>query len=167
MRFALTPKACIAGALIALAMAAPVRADEPSAEGIALAASVLDDVGLNNSVAAIVPLTLRDLERNIAAIHPEMQSALTEASVAILPEFAKSGEKVLGDLAHVFAARMTEPELRDTKAFFESPVGKKYLESQPVILQEFSVATSVWRRQLSTDLLARLREEMKKKGYDF
>jgi hypothetical protein len=167
MKFALTPKAFIAVALMALAMAAPARGDEPSPDAIALAASILNDIGLNNSVAAVVPLTLRELERNIAAIHPEMQSALTESSVAILPEFAKSDEKVLGDLAHVFAARMTEQELRDTKAFFESPVGKKYLEAQPVILQEFSVATGVWRRQLSNDLLSRLRQEMKKKGYEF
>ena len=167
MKFALTPKAFIAVALMALAMAPPARGDEPSPDAITLAASILNDIGLNNSVAAIVPLTLRELERNIAAIHPEMQSALTESSVAILPEFAKSDEKVLGDLAHVFASRMTEQELRDTKAFFESPVGKKYLESQPVILQEFSAATNVWRRQLSNDLLARLRQEMKKKGYEF
>ena len=115
----------MAVALVALAMAAPARADEPSPDAIALAASILTDVGVNNSVAAIVPITLRELERNIAAIHPEMQTALAEASVAILPEFAKSDEKVLGDLAHVFAARMTEQELRDTKAFFESPVGQK------------------------------------------
>jgi hypothetical protein len=167
MKFALTPKAFIAVAFMALAMAAPARGDEPSSEAIALAASILNDVGLNNSVAAIVPLTLRELERNIAAIHPEMQSALTEASVAILPEFAKADEKVLGDLAHVFAVRMSEQELRDTKAFFESTVGKKYLEAQPLILQEFNVASNVWRRQLSSDLLSRLRAEMKKKGYDF
>ena len=167
MKFALTPKAFLAVALIAVAMAGPARGDDPSPEALALAASVLSDIGLNNSVSSVVPLTLRELERNIAAIHPEMQSALTESSVAILPEFAKSDEKVLGDLAHVFATRMSEQELRDTKAFFESPVGKKYIKLQPVILQEFSVATSVWRRQLSTDLLNRLREEMKKKGYEF
>jgi len=157
----------LAGALLGPGLAAPARGDEPSAEALQLAAQILDDVGVRFSVEAIPPGLLLALVRNIAAIHPEMQSALRDSAATIAPEFTKSDNKVLADLAHVFAARMTVEELRDTKAFFESPVGKKYLAAQPVILQELSLSSETWRRELSAELLGRLHEEMKKKGYDF
>lgn len=62
---------------------------------------------------------------------------------------------------------MTEQELKDTQAFFESPTGKKYLAVQPALLQELAISANVWRPKLATDMMGRLREEMKKKGYDF
>ena len=62
---------------------------------------------------------------------------------------------------------MTEQELKDTAAFFESATGKKYIEAQAALMIEVSDAARVWRARLSTDILARAREEMKKKGYDF
>ena len=36
-----------------------------------------------------------------------------------------------------------------------------------MFLQKFSALAEPWRQQLSTDMLARAREEMKKKGIDF
>ena len=74
---------------------------------------------------------------------------------------------MVDDVAHVLAARMTEPEMRDASTFFESPVGKKYLAVQPVLLQELGISSQVWQQRESVDLVARLREELKKKGYNF
>ena len=169
MAFPLTPRRMIwAGAIVALGLVgAGARADEPSPAAVARAGTVLVDVGLKQSVDLIVPSMLSELEHNIAAIHPEMQSALHETITALTPEFAKTASGVMNDLAHVLASRMNEQELRETQAFFEGPTGKKYLASQSAILQELGVSGNVWRRQLSTDMLTLLREERKKKGYDF
>ncbi len=63
---------------------------------------------------------------------------------------------------------MTEQELKDTVAFFESPAGKKYPRRRNLRWRKKSpVSARVWRDKLSTDILARAREEMKKKGLDF
>ena len=129
------------------------RRPSPRPTAIALAAADPDRHRPQAIGGRIVPSMLGELERNIAAIHPEMQTALHETSLAILPEFDKAEASVLNDLAHVLASRMTEQELRETQAFFEGPTGKKYLASQPAILQELGVAGNVWRRQLSTDML--------------
>jgi hypothetical protein len=163
------PKSMIwAGAFAALALVgASARADEPSPAAVALAQSVLVDIGVKQSIDVIVPAMLGELERNIAAIHPEMQTALHETAATIKPEFDKGEASVLTDIARVLATRLNEQELRDTQAFFEGATGKKYLAAQPAILQELGVSGSDWRRRLSTDMLTRLREEMKKKGYDF
>ena len=62
---------------------------------------------------------------------------------------------------------MSEKELQDVAAFFESPAGKKYLTVEPVFLQKLSAVAEPWRQKLTTDILARAREEMKKKGVEF
>ena len=62
---------------------------------------------------------------------------------------------------------MSEKELQDVAAFFESPAGKKYLAVEPVFLQKLSAVAEPWRQKLTTDILARAREEMKKKGVEF
>jgi hypothetical protein len=62
---------------------------------------------------------------------------------------------------------MNEQELKDTAAFFASASGKKYVEAQPIAFNEIIVLMQAWRQKLSTDILTRAREEMKKKGVDF
>ena len=62
---------------------------------------------------------------------------------------------------------MSEKEIVELAAFFESPVGKKYVAMEPVFLQQLSDVVAPWREQLSTDILVRAREEMKKKGIEF
>ena len=79
----------------------------------------------------------------------------------------KTDATIIDDVVHVLAAQMTLQEMRDTDTFFEGPLGKKYLAVQPIILQELSISAQVWRQRQMTALMARVREEMKKKGYDF
>lgn len=157
--------AVAAGLLAAQVVAA--RADEPSSSSLALAAAIISDVGLKGSVDSEIPSMAGQIQNNLLQLHPEMQSSLHDTLVTLLPEFQKSDAAVLADLAHVMASKMTEQELRDTQVFFEGPTGKKYLAVQPLLLQELGISGNVWRQKLATDMLARVREEMKKKGFQF
>jgi hypothetical protein len=167
MSFSLTKKAVLVAIGLLAATSLTARADEPSAAALSLASTVIADIGLKASVDSFVPSLFNEMERNISGLHPEMQSSLHETLVALLPEYTKTEDSVLADVAHVLASKMTEQDLRDTQTFFESPVGKKYIATQSVLLQELSISAAVWRRQVSADLLTRVREEMKKKGYNF
>jgi len=167
MSFSVTNKALALALGLLASTTLAARADEPSASALTLASAVIADIGLKASIDSFVPSLFSEMERNITALHPEMQSSLHETLVALQPEFTKTESSVLNDVAHVMASKMTEQELRDTQTFFESPVGKKYLATQPVLLKELGISAAVWQRTASAELLTRLREEMKKKGYDF
>jgi hypothetical protein len=174
MLFLSTPRAkthrakLLAGALVALTLAAaPALADEPTAAAVALATKLLTEIGLKQSVDIIVPSMMGELERNLSSMHPEMKTALHEVLVADMPDFVKTEAAVLDDIAHVLASRMSEQELKETAAFFESPAGQKYVAAQGPMLQELSVSGSAWRQKLSGDMLTRIREDLKKKGVEF
>jgi hypothetical protein len=74
---------------------------------------------------------------------------------------------VLDDVAHVMASKLTEAEIKEVLAFYESPTGKKFVAAEPAFVNELQVAGSNWRQKLADDLLPRVREELKKKGVDF
>ena len=62
---------------------------------------------------------------------------------------------------------MTEPELKQVAAFYESPTGQKFVQNEPSFVAELQISGRNWRQKLSNDLLTRVREELKKKGVDF
>lgn len=166
MKFAM-PRGLAFAALAALTLTTSARADEPSPAAIAIATTILYDVGVKASVQSVALSMMGELERSVVQTRPEMKQALHETLVALAPEFVKGADSVLDDAARVLAAHMSEQELKQTQVFFESPVGVKYLESQSPILQQVSASTAAWRAELSNSMLTRVRDEMKKKGYTF
>jgi len=156
------------GATLALTLlGAPAFADEPTPAALALATSLLSDIGLKQSVDTIVPSMLGQIVQSVVKMHPEMQSALHDAALAAIPDFQKSEVTVIADIAHVLASRMSEQELKETVAFFEGPTGKKYIAAQGPMMEELGVSGVAWRQKLSGEMLTRLRDDVKKKGFDF
>ena len=156
------------GAALALAISSVgARADEPTPAALNYANQIFVDIGMKASIDQVVPGMLAQLERNVTSTRPELKDALHETVLAIEPEFIKTEQGVMADSVKFLASKMTEQELKETLAFYESPAGKKYVALEPSVVQEVGNLARAWRQQLSTDILTRAREEMKKKGFDF
>jgi hypothetical protein len=152
----------------AAAPAAPAATPPaPSPAAIGYSATILNDIGMKPSLDRIVPGLLAEMQREILTTRPELKDPVEEATTTIAPEFIKSEQEVLDAAAKAFASLMTEQELKDTAAFYESPTGKKFVVAQVALANRVAAVAAQWRQQLSTAMLARLHEEMKKKGKDF
>ncbi len=146
----------------------PVAAPPPpSPAAIAAADTILGDTGIKQSIALVVPAMMTELERNVTKTRPEIRDSLRETLKAIQPEFDKTAEQTYNTAATILAEQMSEKEIVDVAAFFDSPAGKKYLAIEPVFRQKFSSVAVPWQDKLSTDILVRAREEMRKKGVEF
>ncbi len=160
-------KTALAAAIFAAAGSLTAYADEPTPAALESARVVITASGLSGSFDAVVPQMLGELERRVLATRPELKDSLHATLLDLVPEFTKTEQDVANRAAAVLAKHMTEQELKDTANFFSSPSGKKYVSVQPVIFNEIIPLAQAWRQKLSTDILARAREEMKKKGVDF
>jgi hypothetical protein len=138
----------------------------PSAAAVTAADGILADIGIKRSIALIVPEMLTELERNVTTTRPEIKDSLRQTLRVIQPEFDKRAEQIYTQAAVLLASQMSDKELQDVAAFFGSPAGKKYIAVQPVFLQKLAALAQPWREQLSTDIMTRAREEMKKKGIE-
>ena len=65
------------------------------------------------------------------------------------------------------ANKLSPDQLQQTLTFFESDAGKKYTLAQAEVLNALGASGAAWRQQLTTVMLNRTREEMKKKGFNF
>lgn len=139
----------------------------PSPAALGYAATILNDIGMKPSLDRIVPAMFAQLQRQVLATRPELKDPLAEAVQTVTPEFLKSEQTILDDAAKFLASEMTEQELKDTAAFYESPTGKKFQAAQLALANRVTSVAGAWRQQLSTDILTRVHEEMKKKGNDF
>ena len=164
-----TPKFLARAFALALTatLCVPALADEPSQARLDLAGKMLTAAGMRGSIDDLAPALLTEIERALASQHPEMKAALHEALLAAQPDVVKSTASVFADVVHVAAARMSEQELKEAVTFFESAAGKKYLETQGPVLAELNISFGAWRQKEQGELLTRLREDLKKKGFEF
>ena len=139
----------------------------PSPSALQAAASVLELTGTRKSLDLVVPSMLAELERRFGLTRPEIKDTLHQAVAAVTPEFAKTEQAMLNGAANSLATQLSEAELKDVAAFYQSASGKKFREFEPALLSEISGNVLKWRQALSVSMLARVREEMKKKGVDF
>ena len=145
----------------------PATAASPSPAAIAAADKILGDIGLKQSIAIVVPGMMAELETNVTRTRPEIRDSLRATLKAIQPEFDQTAKQTYVKAATLLAEQMSEKDILDVAAFFESPAGKKYVQVTPIFIQKLSDVTGAWREKLSTDILERARAEMKKKGIDF
>jgi hypothetical protein len=142
------------------------RADDPTPAAIASARTIIVASGIQRSFDLVVPQMLAQLETNFTRTRPELKDKLHATLIQLQPEFLKTEDQVVSAAAASLAKRMSETDLKDTAAFFQSPAGKKYVEAQPQALSDIVAAVQGWEQKLSTDMMTRVREEMKKQGYD-
>ena len=146
---------------------APAPAAPPSPAAIAAADKILNTIGLKQSIAIVVPGMMAELETNVTRTRPEIRDSLRATLKAIQPEFDQTAKQTYAQAESLLASQMSEQDITEVAAFFDSPAGKKYVEVTPVFLQKLPDVTGAWREKLSTDILERARAEMKKKGVDF
>jgi hypothetical protein len=138
-----------------------------SPAALAAADKILNTIGLKQSVALVVPGMMAELETNVTRTRPEIRDSLRATLKAIQPEFDQTARQTYSEAANLLASQMSEQDITQVAAFFDSPAGKKYVEVTPIFLQKLSDVTGAWREKLSTDILERARADMKKKGIEF
>lgn len=148
------------------APAAPSQ-PEPPASTVAAAHDLVIASGMARSFAPMVPQLTDQIIPMLTRTRPELKANLTDVLKGLEPEFNKKGEDMIDVAARIYARNMNEQELTDAAAFFNSAVGKKYVEVQPLMLDQLVVAMQSWTQELSSYMMQRVHEEMKKKGQDF
>jgi uncharacterized protein len=139
----------------------------PSPAAIAAADTILGAIGLKESVAMVVPGMMAQLETNITRTRPEIKDSLRATLKTIQPEFDRTAQETYVQAESLLASQMSEQEITQVGAFFDSPAGKKYVQVTPIFIQSLTDITGAWREKLSTEILERARAEMKKKNVDF
>lgn len=143
---------------------APAPEPEVSASHLALAREVMLSSGIARSFDSIIP-TMADQIRKNAVTRPDLAKDLDEVLKSLDPEMELQKQRLINIAARIYAKRLTEAELKDIVAFFRSPAGKRYVETQPQILDDMVGAMQDWTQEVSEYIMVRTRAEMGKRGH--
>ncbi len=113
----------------------------PSPGALAAADKILNAIGLKQSIAIVVPSMMAELETNVTRTRLEIRDLLRATLKAIQPEFDQTAKQTYIQAENLLASQMSEQEITEVAAFFESPAGKKYVQITPVFLQNLTDAT--------------------------
>ncbi len=153
---------------------APAKADpaltsdapEPTPAHLAAARELLELNGIANAFSASIPQFFDQVGTTLDQHKPEVNADLGQVMTQLKPEFEKKAEELTDKAAHLYASILSEQDLSLINTFLKTEAGQKYIKTQPEFMRNIVVIMESWREQLSTDLMTRVRAEMKKKGHD-
>ncbi|WP_018259563.1 DUF2059 domain-containing protein [Methylobacterium sp. WSM2598] len=144
------------------APAAPNPAISPS--HFALAKEVMLSSGIARSFDSIVPVFSEQIKQ-AAVTRPELTKDLDDVLAKLQPEMELQKQRMIDTASRIYAEKLSEAELRDIAAFFRSPAGKRYVETQPQVLDDMVQAMQAWTQEVSEYVMVRVRAEMGKRGH--
>lgn len=144
--------------------AGPSVAQEPSPTHLAAARELIQATGSLTGIDEILP-SLVEAVRKQALTRPEMVKDLDEVLKSLAPELELQRQQGINLATQVYAKWLTEPEIRETVAFFKTPVGAKFARVQPDLSDAVTNDIQAWSQQASEYVMVRARVEMRKRGH--
>jgi uncharacterized protein len=156
-------------ALVTIRFVGPAAAQaqaQPSPNAILLAKQIVQLKGVNNVMDPIARGVVEKVKSMVMQTNFMFQKDINEVTVQLHKEFDGRSAELVDRTAQLYATRFSEPELKQMLTFYQSPLGQKMLVEEPKIMDDSLQEVNGWADNLSVDILARMREEMKKRGHD-
>jgi len=152
--------------LASLGAAAPLRAQQPSANAILLAKEVVTLKGGMVMFEPLIPGVVETAKNVFLQQNPMLSKELNEVAAQLRSELDVRRAELGNEIAKVYAQHFTEQELKDIATFYRTPLGHKMVIEEPKALQDSLKSAQAWADNLSREVFDRIRDEMKKKGHN-
>lgn len=150
----------------ALALSVPAYAQQPSPAALASAKEFVNLTGATQIFSPLVAGVVEQSKMLFLQQNPGLAKDLNEISAKLKAELNPRLEELNVEMARIYAGRFTETELKEILAFYGSPTGKKILIEQPVAAEQSLKFAQDWSIKLSDEVVAKMRDELKKRGHN-
>ena len=153
----------VAAALISFAPAA--QSQQPSPAALATAKELVAATGatalFNPLIAGVVEQAKLVFLQQDPGLAKDLNDIASQMRTNLAPRFGELSNEV----ATLYATNFTDDELKAILAFYQSPVGKKLLDRQPQVIDSSMKFAQNWANKLSDEVIAKMRDELKKRGH--
>lgn len=157
-------RAAIVAASLVLSGAALAQ-QKPSPVALKTAGEIVKVTGALDLFAPIVPGVVEQSRQFFVQQNPMITNDVNEVAAQIRKDYEARISEVHTKVIDIYAANLSEQELKDILAFYSSPAGKKFLVAQPKIVDESLKYAQEWANSLSDEVIGKMREALKKKGH--
>jgi len=155
-----------AAVAFALAIASPAaHAQQPSAAAMSTAKEIVAVTGATSLFNPLIAGVVEQAKLVFLQQNPSLAKDLNEIATKLRSDLAPRFDELVNEVARNYATFFTEQELKDVLAFYKSPAGKKLVSEQPKVVDASLKFAQTWANSLSDQVIAKMREELKKKGH--
>ena len=154
------------GDLVAPPSTQAAAAAAPTPEHIAKARQLILATGISRSFEIIIPEFMDQIGITLTQARPDLVHDMNIVLTNLKSEFDQQSNEMVDQSARIYATLLSEKEIDAILAFFNSEAGRKYVGAQPLFLNQLVSGMQAWQQKISINMMARVREEMKKKGHD-
>jgi len=158
--------ACAGLLALVLASLSPAQAQQPTANAIALAKEIIVVKGGNVIYESVIPDIVNRARLTFLGANPLLGKDLGEVAAKLQAEFAPRTAEAINDGARLYASKFTEQELKDVLAFYKSPLGRKVISQEPVILDQSTASIDEWAIKIGNEIVVKFRAEMRRRGHE-
>jgi hypothetical protein len=156
-------------ATIAVALVAFIPAAHPQPKPSTAAMTTAHElINVTGATALFTPLIAGVIEQaKILYLQqdPALAKDLNEIAAKMRTDLSPRFSELTNEVATLYASHFTEDELKQILKFYQSPVGKKLLSQQTIVVEASMKFAQSWANKLSDEVVAKMRQELKKKGH--
>lgn len=154
--------AAVAVALMAFGPAA--QSQQPSTAAMTTAKQLIAATAATTVFTPLIAGVVEQAKLLYLQQNPALAKDLNEIAEKMRADLAPRFAELSDEMAKLYATRFTDPELKAILVFYQSPVGKKLLDQQPNVVDDSMKFAQDWANKLSDQVIAQMRDELKKRG---
>src|SRR5664280_3905419 len=155
--------AAVAVALVAFGPAA--HSQQPSAAAMSTAKEIVTVTGATTLFNPLIAGVVEQAKLLYLQQNPGLAKDLNEITEKMRNDLQPRFAELTNEIAKEYVTRFTEPESKTILAFYASPAGKKLLDQQPNVVDASMKFAQEWANKLSDEVVAKMRDELKKRGH--
>ncbi len=149
----------------ALTTSLPAFAAPPTPAALTTAGEIVKLSGATTLFDTLVPGVVEQSKILFLQQNPGLAGDLNIIAAKLRADLTPRLSELTAEVAKIYAEHFTEQELKDLLAFYNSPVGKKFVAEQAVVVNSSLKFAQDWANKLSDEVTVKMRDELKKKGH--
>ena len=154
-----------AAAVVLAALGSVADAQQPSVAAIQTAKEIVNVTGAMALFNPLIPGVIEQAKNLFLQQNPGLAKDLNEIAAKMQTDLTPRFGELTSEVAKLYAIHFTEVELKELLAFYKSPIGMKLITEQPKVGEEGLKFAQTWANNLSDQVIARMRDELKKRGH--
>jgi uncharacterized protein len=155
-------------AFLVWTLAGPVAVQaqsQPSPESLAAARELATVARLDESMRGILPMIMQQLKPAVVQGRKEVERDFDNLNPVFIGVMNDRMKEFTDLIAVIYANHFSAAELRDIIAFYRTPTGQKFVQSQAPLAQQAMNAGQQFAQKLITDMQEKMKQELRKKGH--
>jgi len=155
----------VLAAVALLAFGRPAATQTAAPDATAAAKELVETMRATDQLKVLMPMLMQQLKPAITQGRPEVERDYD----AMVPQMLAAADTRMGEftgaIAVIYASHFTVDELRQLTAFYRGPVGQKFLQIMPRIMQDSMTIGQKFGESIALDTRNRMIEELRKRGH--